>query len=56
MKFIEKTIELKKKQNWIKANKLILNSSLAFDPQMRETAGKDWILTKLQSGNGKSSI
>ena len=38
LKFIEETIELQKKQNWIKANKLILNSSLVFDPQMREIA------------------
>ena len=34
LKFIEETIELQKKQNWITANKLILNSSLAFNPQM----------------------
>ena len=40
LKFIEKTTELRKKQNWIKSNKLLLNSSLAFNPQMREIAGK----------------
>ena len=56
LKFIEKTIELQKKQNWIKANKLILNSSLAFNPQMREIARKSWILTKSQSGKAKSII
>ena len=56
LKFIEETIELQKKQNWIKANKLILNSSLAFNPQMREIARKSWILTKSQSGKAKSSI
>ena len=31
LKIIEETIELQKKQNCIKANKLILNSSLAFN-------------------------
>ena len=36
LKFIEETTELQKKQTWIKANTLILNSSLAFNPQMRE--------------------
>ena len=56
LKFIEETIELQKKQNWIKANKLILNSSLVFNPQMREIARKSWILTKSQSGKAKSSI
>ena len=68
LKFIEETTELQKKQNWIKANKLILNSSLAFNPQMWEIARKSWILTKsqsarilesltsLQSGKAKSSI
>ena len=56
LKFIEETIELQKKQNWIKANKLILNSSLAFNPQMREIARKSWILTKSQSRKVKSSI
>ena len=56
LKFIEETIELQKKQNWIKANKLILNSSLAFNPQMREIARKSWILTKSQSGKAKSNI
>ena len=56
LKFIEETIELQKKQNWIKANKLILNSSLAFNPQMREIVRKSWILTKSQSGKAKSSI
>ena len=33
LRYIEETIELKKKQNWIKDNKLIF-SNLAFDPQM----------------------
>ena len=36
LEFVEQTIELQKKQNWIKANKLILNSSLASNPQMRK--------------------
>ena len=53
LKFIEETIELQKKQNWIKANNLILNSSLTFNPQMREIARKFWILTKSQSGKAK---
>ena len=56
MKFIEETIELQKKQHWIKANKLILNSNLTFNSQMREIARKCWILTKSQSGKTKSSI
>ena len=56
LEFTEETIELQKKQNWIKANKLILISSLAFNPQMREIARKSWILTKSQSGKAKSSI
>ena len=56
LKFIEETIELQKNQNWIKANKLILNSCLAFNPKMQEIAGKSWILTKSQSGKAKSSI
>ena len=43
---MEETIELQKKQNWIKANKLILNSSLTFNPKMWEIAGKSWILVK----------
>ena len=43
-------------QNWINSNKLILNSSLAFNPQMREIARKCWILTKSQSGKAKSNI
>ena len=37
LKFIEEAIELQKNQNWIKANKLILNSSPAFNAQI---AGK----------------
>ena len=56
MKFIEETIEMQKKQNWIKAKKLILNSSLGFNPQIREIGRKSWILTKSQSGKSKSSI
>ena len=40
LKFIVETIELQKKQNWFTVNKLILNSSLAFNPQMRGIAGK----------------
>ena len=55
LKFIEETTELENKQNWIKANKLILNLSLAFNPQMREIARKSSILTKSQSGKAKSS-
>ena len=50
IEFIEETSELQNKQNWIKANKLILNSSLAFNPQMREIARRSWIFTKSQSG------
>ena len=56
LKFIEETIEPQKKQNLIKDNKLILNSSLAFNTQIREIARKSWILTKSQSGKVKSSI
>ena len=56
MKFIEETIELQNKQNWSNANKLIWNSSLAFNSQMREIARKSWILTKSQSDKAKSSI
>ena len=44
LKFTGETIELRKKQNWIKANKLILNSSLVFNPQMKGIAGNTWIL------------
>ena len=33
------TIELQKKLNWIKANKLILNSSLVFNPKRKGIAG-----------------
>ena len=43
LKFIEETIELQKKQNWIKANKLILNSSFVFNLEMLEIARKFWI-------------
>ena len=42
LKFIEETIELQKKQNWNKPNKLILNSSLAINPQLREITRKSW--------------
>ena len=56
LKFVQETTELQKKQNWIKANKLILNPSLAFNPQMQEIARKSWIFTKSQSGKVKSSI
>ena len=35
---MEEIIELQKNENWIEANKLILNSSLVFNPQMREIA------------------
>ena len=44
--FIEETIELQKKQSCIRANKLILNSSLAFNSKVREIVRKTWILTK----------
>ena len=47
-KFTGETIELKKKQKWIKANKLIMNSSIVFNPQRNEIAGKTWILAKSQ--------
>ena len=50
------TIELQKKLNWIKANKLILNSSLVFNSQRKEIAGKTWILANLQKRKAKSSI
>ena len=56
LKFIEETTELQKKQTWIKANTLILNSSLAFNPQMREITGQSWILTKSQSEIAVESI
>ena len=56
MKFIEETIELQKKQNYIKANKYILKSSLALDPYVWEIVIKSWILTKSQSDQAKSSI
>ena len=46
LKFIEEAVKLQKKQDWTKVNKLILNSSLAFNPQMQEIAGKSWILKK----------
>ena len=48
LKFTGETIELKKKQKWIKANKLIMNSSTVFNPQRNEIAGKTWILAKSQ--------
>ena len=56
LKFIEETIELQKRQNWIKADKLILNSSLAFNPLMWKIAGNSWIVAKSQQGKTKSSI
>ena len=46
MKFVDKTIKLQKRQNWIKTIKLILNSSLAFNSKMRRNAGKSWVYTK----------
>ena len=52
---MEETIELKKKQNWIEANKLTLDSSLAFYPQMWKIA-ESWILIKPQSGKAESRI
>ena len=48
LKFTGETIELQKKLNWIKANKLILNSSLVFNLQRKKITGKNWILPKLQ--------
>ena len=48
LEFAGETIGLQKKLNWIKANKLILNSSLAFNPQRKEIAWKTWILAKPQ--------
>ena len=56
MKFIEENFELQKKQNCIKVKKLILKSSLAFNPYMQEIVIKSWILTKSQLGKTKSSI
>ena len=32
-------MEQEKKENWIKVNKLILNSSRAFNPQIQEIVG-----------------
>ena len=46
LKFTGETLELQKKQNWIKANKLVLNSSLVFNPQIKEIAVKTWMLAK----------
>ena len=46
LKFTGETIEVQKKPNWIKNNKLILNSSVVFNPQRKEIAGKTWILAK----------
>ena len=48
LKFTGETIELQKKLNWIKANKLILNSSLVFNSQRKGIAGKTWTLAKSQ--------
>ena len=48
LQFTGETVELQKKQNWITANKLILNLSLVFNPQMKEIVGKTWILAKSQ--------
>ena len=45
-----------KELNWIKINKLILNSSLDFNPKIWGIARNSWILTKSQSGKIKSSI
>ena len=56
MKFLEETIELQKKQNYIKANKFILKSSLAFNPYVWEIVIKSWVLTKSQSDKAKISI
>ena len=51
---MEKSIELQKKQNWIRVKILILNLSLAFNPQMWGIAGTSWTLTKSQSSKAKS--
>ena len=56
LKFTGETAELQKKLKWIKADKLILNSSLVFNPQRNEIAGKTWILAKSQWRKAKSSI
>ena len=49
LKLTGETIELQKKLNSIKANKFILmNSSLVFNPQRKDIAGKTWIFAKLQ--------
>ena len=50
------TIKLQKKQNWLMANKSLLNSSLAFNLQMCRIARKSWTLTKSQSDKARSSI
>ena len=43
MKFIEKTIELQKTQNWTKVNKLISNLNLPFNPQ--KSIGESCVFT-----------
>ena len=49
LKLTGETIELQEKLNSIKANKFILmNSSLVFNPQRKDIAGKTWIFAKLQ--------
>ena len=40
LKFITESTEIKRNQNWIKVHKLILNSTLCFNPTMLATAGK----------------
>ena len=53
---MKETIKLQKKQNWVMANKLLLNASLAFNLPMRGIARKSWILTKSESDKARSSI
>ena len=56
LRFMKDTIKLQKKQNWLMANKSLLNSSLAFNLQMCRIARKSWTLTKSQSDKARSSI
>ena len=49
-------MELEKKENWIKVNKLILNSNRAFNPQIQEIVGNFQILINHgKSGKTKGS-
>ena len=56
LRFMKETIKLQKKQNWLMANKLLLNASLAFNLQMCGIVRKSWILTRTESDKARSSI